>query len=125
MEVQICFQMIILVLIYQFYSNPTHVSLITHGRHLSILGSRGQRTRSQVRVVNICLQICFQMIISVCISQLDSSIKYVSLITQGNTIDFWVKRLNSKVSDLGCLQTCFCIRNLFLFQTTVFKKTLI
>ena len=54
----------------QLYSNFTSVSLITQERPLLLLGSKGQQSRSHVRVVNIRLQFNFWLITPVYIKQL-------------------------------------------------------
>ena len=64
-----CFLMINLVSIDQLCSYFTYVSLMTQGRPdcYSFWGQKAKWTRSQVRVVYISPDICFQMITSGCI----------------------------------------------------------
>ena len=117
---QICLRMITVVWICQLYSGFTYVSPITQGRTLLILGSKGQR--SQVCVDNICSQICFQMTTQVWISHLCLNLTYVLLITWGRS-QVGVKGQKVNVTGQDCLQICFCIKKLFLYQTAGFKKT--
>ena len=38
------------------------------------------------------------------------------------TYYYWFGDSKGQVQGQDCLQICFCIRNLFLYQSTVFKK---
>ena len=110
-------RMITSVCICQLYSNFTYVSLITQGMPpLLISDSKGQRSRSQVRIWFLDDNFNQSQWIKIFFSNFNK----LSPVNQEKNPDFRFKR--SKVTCHNVLQICFCIlRDPSLNQSTVFK----